>query len=232
MVGYMAYTAVIGTYAVWGPKAGFAIYGDLLGSAGNADLVLGLVTVVAGTGGTVFGGVMVDKVGASIGNAVAVCAGSALVAFVLLEASFMVHSFPAFLTLFLFGESFAFVVQAPVNAVILWSVPPGVRPLACSMTTVFIHALGDVPTPPLFGVILQSFAKDDGLGLGPQPDDWRRTLCGFTAFMAVSVEPGSHVKGCRLTHEMRIQSASHVEASNVLGSKWHPMTWRAISARP
>jgi hypothetical protein len=56
------------------------------------------------------------------------------------------------------------------------------------MTTVFIHALGDVPTPPLFGAILQSAGKAHGGGGDgtPQPDDWRRTLCGFTVLMAVS----------------------------------------------
>ena len=49
-------------------EAGFAIYGHVLGSPGNADLVLGLITVVAGMGGTIIGGVAVDKVGASIGG--------------------------------------------------------------------------------------------------------------------------------------------------------------------
>lgn len=125
LLGYVAYTAVIGVYAVWGPKAGFAIYGDVLGSPENADMVLGLITVVAGVGGTVVGGLAVDKVGASIVNAVAVCSCSAAVGFVLLEASFAAQTFPAFAALFLFGETFAFAVQAPVNAVILWSVPPG-----------------------------------------------------------------------------------------------------------
>lgn len=68
------------------------------------------------------------------------------------------------------------------------------------MTTVFIHALGDVPTPPLFGAIMQSAGESRGGGGGgggggagggggdgtPLPDDWRRTLCGFTVLMAVS----------------------------------------------
>ena len=203
LLGYVAYTAVIGVYAVWGPKAGFAIYGDVLGSPGNADMVLGLITVIAGAGGTIVGGIAVDREGASIGNAVSVCASSAAIGFVLLEASFVARNFAAFATLFLFGEIFAFVVQAPINAVILWSVPPGVRPLACSMTTVFIHALGDVPTPPLFGAILQRLgeggggeggggdsskggAGHDGTHGTPTPDDWRWTLCGFTLLMAAS----------------------------------------------
>ena len=42
-------------------------------------------------------------------------------------------------------------VQAPVNAVALWSVPTELRPLAMSLSVVVIHLLGDVPSPPLLG---------------------------------------------------------------------------------
>ena len=83
---------------------------------------------------------------------------------------------------FLLGETAAFVTQAPINAVVLWSVPPGARPLACSMTTVAIHALGDVPTPPLFGATLQALAGGGAL----RPEHWRVALCAFTAGLLVS----------------------------------------------
>jgi hypothetical protein len=43
--------------------------------------------------------------------------------------------------------------QAPMNAVLLWSVPPGVRPLAMSLSIVATHLLGDVPSPPLLGLL-------------------------------------------------------------------------------
>jgi len=43
------------------------------------------------------------------------------------------------------------VPQAPSNAVVLWSVPPGLRPFAVSMSIVLTHLLGDVPSPPLLG---------------------------------------------------------------------------------
>ena len=42
-------------------------------------------------------------------------------------------------------------MQAPSNAVVLWSVPPGLRPFAVSMSIVLTHLLGDVPSPPLLG---------------------------------------------------------------------------------
>ena len=40
-----------------------------------------------------------------------------------------------------------------MNAVLLWSVPPGVRPLAMSLSVVATHLLGDVPSPPLLGLL-------------------------------------------------------------------------------
>ena len=43
------------------------------------------------------------------------------------------------------------VLQAPSNAVVLWCVPPGLRPFAVSMSIVLTHLLGDVPSPPLLG---------------------------------------------------------------------------------
>ena len=174
---------------------------------------------------------------------------SSVAAFALLEASFQAPTFAIFACVFLIGETLAFVVQAPVNAVILWSgafytlvpirprrrgerrslrtlavvslrpgslafntrprrlstplltpmnstpisslcmerpsVPPGTRPLACSMTTVLVHAFGDVPTPPLFGAALSATGRRRADG-APTPDDWRRVLSAFTTLMAVA----------------------------------------------
>jgi len=180
--GYVAYTAVIGVYAVWGPKAAYAVFSDDLRTPSRADLTLGLVTVVAGAGGTAIGGVAVDRLGDSVGNALRVCAVSGAAGFILLELAFASTAFPVFLAFFLLGETAAFVTQAPINAVVLWSVPPGARPLACSMTTVAIHALGDVPTPPLFGATLQALAGGGAL----EPAHWRVALCAYTTGLLVS----------------------------------------------
>jgi hypothetical protein len=43
--------------------------------------------------------------------------------------------------------------QAPSNAICMWSVPPGLRPFAMSMSVVAMHVLGDVPGPPLLGLL-------------------------------------------------------------------------------
>ena len=184
VLGYVFYTAVIGVYAVWGPKAGYAVFADSLHSPARSDVVFGGVTVAAGVTGTILGGAAVDFAGASVTGAARACAVATLLAFALLECAFAAASFPAFVALFTAGETLAFVAQAPVNAIVLWSVPAGARPLACSLTTVFIHLLGDVPTPPLFGAALQSAARArGGDGAAPAPEDWRRILAGFTVAM-------------------------------------------------
>ena len=35
----------------------------------------------------------------------------------------------------------------------MWSVPLHLRPLATSLSTITIHLLGDMPSPPLFGLL-------------------------------------------------------------------------------
>lgn len=184
LAGYVAYTGTVGVYAAWGPKAGFGVYASDLGTPSRSDVVLGGITVVAGVAGTLAGGVAADSAGADARAAIRVCAVSGAVAFAFLELAFWVDTFAAFAVLFFLGQAFAFGVQAPVNAVVLRSVRARERPLACSLVTVIIHALGDVPTPPLFGLALEASAG--GGGGAPTPANWRAVLGGFTALMAVA----------------------------------------------
>ena len=127
------------------------------------------------------------KNSASVVPSLAVCAVSGFTAFAFLECAFNLNlSFESFLLTFFAGQVFLFCVQAPVNAAVLRTVKQHERPLACSLVTVCIHLLGDVPTPPLFGFVLervtasnQSETKDNPNGV-PTPNDWRVTLAWFT----------------------------------------------------
>ncbi len=42
-------------------------------------------------------------------------------------------------------------MAAPVNAVLLWSVPPSLRPFTLAAAEFSQHALGDIPSPPALG---------------------------------------------------------------------------------
>ena len=179
VLGYAAYTAVIGVYAVWGPKAGFAIFRDELHTSTNADVLLGAITVVSGIAGTLLGGGVVDKLGSSTTTALRTSAIAAIGGFVCLELAFRCKTFASFAMCLLVGQMFAFALQAPINAVVLWSVPARLRPLACSMTTVTIHLFGDVPSPPLFG----HFLERDGV---PTSERWRTVCSTFTLLFVVA----------------------------------------------
>jgi nitrate/nitrite transporter NarK len=67
--------AFIGALAYMGPKAGrdvFSISGEM------ADLVFGAVTVVTGVFGTLVGGWLLDRMGATMSNGLLICSGGLL----------------------------------------------------------------------------------------------------------------------------------------------------------
>lgn len=43
--------------------------------------------------------------------------------------------------------------QSPANVVAMESVPPVLRPLAIAFSTIAVHVLGDVPSPPILGAL-------------------------------------------------------------------------------
>ncbi|KAF6255645.1 major facilitator superfamily domain-containing protein [Scenedesmus sp. NREL 46B-D3] len=179
---YIMYTAVLGVYAFWGPKAGKRIY-QLQGE--SADIVFGGVTVITGVFGSLLGGVALDALGSTLSNANLVCGVSNLVGLVFVLASFLAaQSFAVFIILFAVGELALFMMQAPVNAIGMWSVPPSLRPLAISMVTVSIHLLGDVPSPPLVGAIQSALEA----GKAPHEADaqWRISMSLTSLLLAFS----------------------------------------------
>ena len=42
-------------------------------------------------------------------------------------------------------------MAVPVNGVLMWSVPPGLRPFALAAAEFSQHLFGDIPSPPLLG---------------------------------------------------------------------------------
>ena len=182
LAGYVAYTGTVGVYAAWGPKAGFGVYASDLETPSRSDVVLGGITVVAGVAGTIAGGVAADSAGADARAAIRVCAVSGF-AFRVPELAFWVDTFAAFAVLFFLGQAFAFGVQAPVNAVVLRSVRASERPLACSLVTVIIHALGTCRRRLCSGWRWRRRRRGRRRAT---PANWRAVLGGFTALMAVA----------------------------------------------
>jgi uncharacterized membrane protein len=92
--------------------------------------------------------------GSSMRNALLLCTlGVAAGALLAVAAFACAASFALFALVFAAAQLAMFVSQAPSNAVCMWSVPTSLRPFAMSMSVVAIHVLGDVPSPPLLGVL-------------------------------------------------------------------------------
>lgn len=157
VAGMTFYTAVVSTLSFYGPQAATALF-DM--SPKGVDLTFGGITVLTGVVGTLGGGVLLDKWGSSLRNGSLLCALGLGIGSVLLISGFaFAGTFAPFCVLFALGQCAMFATMAPGNAVALWAVPPGLRPLAMSMSVVAMHILGDVPAPPLLG-LLESKVKN------------------------------------------------------------------------
>ncbi|KAG4212164.1 hypothetical protein ERO13_A02G147200v2 [Gossypium hirsutum] len=148
VLGYVAYTFVLGAYGYWGPKAGYNIY-----HMKSADMLFGGITVVCGIFGTIAGGFILDRMSATINHAFILLSGATFLGAISCFSAFCLRNLYGFLVLFAVGELLLFAAQAPVNFVCLHCVKPSLRPLAMAMSTVSIHIFGDVPSFPLFGVV-------------------------------------------------------------------------------
>ncbi|GAV65110.1 MFS_1 domain-containing protein, partial [Cephalotus follicularis] len=166
VLGYVAYTFVIGAYSYWGPKAGKSIY-----NMSDADLIFGGITIICGILGTVAGGFILDLMTSTISNAFKLLSAATFVGAVFCFSSFCFKSMYGFLAFFAVGELFVFATQGPVNYISLHCVKPTMRPLAMAISTVSIHIFGDVPSSPLVG-ILEDYVNN-----------WRETSLILTAIL-------------------------------------------------
>jgi MFS transporter, Spinster family, sphingosine-1-phosphate transporter len=151
VAGMTAYTAVIGTMSYYGPQAATALFAL---SPRSVDLAFGGLVVCTGVVGTLSGGLLLDKWGSTLRNGASICfLGLALGAVFIILAFALTKTFYTFCLVFAVGQCCIFTTMAPGNAVAMWSVPPGLRPLAMSMSVVMMHIAGDVPAPPLIGLL-------------------------------------------------------------------------------
>ena len=199
VAGMTCYTAVIGSYAFYGPQAGKDAF-DV--PPKKADVSFGIITVITGILGTLLGGVALDFMGSSLRNGMVLCCfGMVTGACCIIVAFLMSPTFGIFCIIFGVGELFLFFTQAPSNALILWSVPAENRPLAISLSVVAMHLLGDVPMPPILG-ILQTWIQQ-----------WRVTM-SIAALLIVlgGVFYGLGIPISVRSHDYRNENAQQMEA--------------------
>ncbi|CAI5522951.1 unnamed protein product, partial [Closterium sp. Naga37s-1] len=175
VLGYAAYTFVIGAYAYWAPKAMREIFNEE-----RADALFGGITVVTGVGGTLSGGLMLDRMGATIPNALLLQSQVTVVGAIFCLLAFASPHITLFVVFMAVGEFFIFAIQGPANIVSLQCVPSNLRALAIAAATVVAHLLGDVPSPPILGLL------QDMVG------NWRISMGIFTAVLLPAAALWAH----------------------------------------
>jgi MFS family permease len=167
VLGYCAYTAAVGAFSYWAPTFLYAHFGLALSVA---NFRFGLITVIAGGTATLLGGALADRMKGRIvlaggndanANAAArinagllrICAMGSLIGAPLAVVCFLAPGPNVFFACMFFCIFALFVVHAPINAVVLGAVPPELRASAMALSIFSIHALGDLWSPPLVGLL-------------------------------------------------------------------------------
>eukprot|EP01083_Nonionella_stella_P081826 225643_1 len=162
-LGYAFQTFVAGTFAVDAITYLEKVYGW---SPGKGGTVFGVITFATGVTGTAFGGWRLDQLKSKLphDSPPYIYCKPALKFLIIL--SFL--SFPCALIMILYHNIYVLIVcvalteflifaaLGPVNNVILWCVLYEDRPLAVSLNTLSIHALGDACAPLVVGALINA----------------------------------------------------------------------------
>lgn len=152
VLGYTAITFATGGIADWFPTFLSRHRGMPLS---QADLAIGVSAVVGGLVGTAAGGALADKLAKVTRQPYLAISGLAMLPAVVLTviALFFLRAPMAIVGAVLTAQIFLWAYNAPVNAIIVNCVDPGLRARAFGVSILCIHILGDVLSPPLIGLV-------------------------------------------------------------------------------
>jgi len=151
VLGYAAYTFGLGALAVWMP----AFLEREKGMARtDATFQFGAIIVVTGFLGTFVGGWLGDRLLKRFRESYLWVSGfSMLLAVPLTWVAFTARERPVYMAAIVIAEVLVFISTGPVNSAIVNVVEPDRRATAVALSILAIHLLGDVPSPPLIGVV-------------------------------------------------------------------------------
>jgi len=150
-LGYAAWTFAIGGLGVWTPAFLERVRGL---SHAEATVTFGAIVLFTGSGGTAAGGWIADYLLKYTKQSYLwVCGVSMVVAAPIALIAFTSASKPVYLTAIIISEILVFASTGPVNSAIVNVVAPSERASAVALSIFIIHLLGDVPSPPLIGIL-------------------------------------------------------------------------------
>ena len=148
-LGMCAMTFAIGGIAFWMPY----YLEHRPGVHGSPTSVFGAITVVAGLTATLLGGWLGDKLRARFPGSYFLVSGAAMLAGFFMVLAVLKSPFP-WIWVFLFLACFClFFNTGPTNTILANVTHPSLRSAGFAMNILFIHALGDVISPVIIGII-------------------------------------------------------------------------------
>ena len=174
VLGYAAYTFVVGGLAFWMPSYIVRYFEGVSLEKGN--LVFGGVTVVGGFVGTALGGWLADRVDRRSGNGyMKICVLSMVLAVPLFAYLLTLRDFQTFAYVLFVMEVALFMCISPLDAAVVNAVKPELRSTAMALNIFLIHALGDGISRPLMG----SVSDAHGLSYAASMLPWALSVAGF-----------------------------------------------------
>jgi len=151
VLGYAAYTFALGGLAYWMPAFLERARGM---SRIDATATFGGIVIATGFLGTFLGGWLGDLFLLRTKQSYLWVSGIAtLLAAPLTYVALTSHVKSVYLTNIVIAEVLIFMCTGPVNCAILNAVSPLERAAAVGLSVFVMHALGDIPSPPLIGML-------------------------------------------------------------------------------
>jgi glycerophosphoryl diester phosphodiesterase/MFS family permease len=177
VLGYAAYTFVVGGLSFWMPSYIVRYFDGVTLSHGN--YVFGLVTVVGGFIGTVFGGFLADRIERRSGNGyMKVAVVSMILSVPLFIYVLTIRDFNHFAKVLFVLDIVLFMCISPMDAAVVNAVRPQLRATAMAFNIFLIHALGDGISRGLMGQISDASGLSSAMGMMP----WVLALAGVLWF--------------------------------------------------
>jgi len=165
VVGYCAHTFAVGGFAFWAPKYLHQRYGLALGDAATR---FGALAALGGAVGALAGGLLADRIARapegsdlharSTDEAITranlrLCAAGTAMAVPLAAGAILAPTAGWFFSFFFPCQIAVFLLSGPINIALLRSAPPHLRASAMAVAIFSIHALGDLWSPPIIGLV-------------------------------------------------------------------------------
>jgi MFS transporter, Spinster family, sphingosine-1-phosphate transporter len=151
--GQTAMTFAIGGFAFWMPY----YLENRPGAPAASTLIFGLITVGAGLSGTLLGGIAGDRLRSRTDGSYFLVSGVAMIVGVPIFLASLEAPFPLIWALIFLTIFCLFFNTGPTNTILANVTPPPLRAAAFALNIFAIHALGDVISPMVIGLLTDLF---------------------------------------------------------------------------